>query len=200
MSTSSGSSGADRAATPSPLLRHSEPIGRSTPQFQTHRLASLGGGRYDGNNNQGQRSPKKRRQQKRVTYDIDEIDRNSSSTFAPGGREDGRRINIIVNNLSQKEDEEEEEDDGPALPKKTAVVSANEKHIFTNVVLNNEKDQVAETEGSASPQRSFSDTHVSILQHDRMFTKCNDMPILPRLISNHNYAFYHLFGRLPGMD
>lgn len=166
--TSSMSSGADRAATPSPLLRHSEPIGRSTP---THRLASLGEDLYDGNNNNGRRSPKKKRVKKRVSYDIDEIDRNSSSTFAPDqmGREDGRHINIIVNSLSQKEDDEEAEGEGkPALPKKTTIVSANERSIFTNVVFNNEKGRSAEADGSPNPQSSFSDTNVSILQHDRM--------------------------------
>lgn len=170
--SSPASSYAERAATPSPLLRNCHPIGRSTPQFQSHHrhLSSLSEGViFDGNNNsrkQNRRSNKGKLKGKHVTYE--EIDRRSSSTFDADLLDrgavrnvEGVKINIIVNKV---------EDDPETLVKKPTIVSANHNKIFTNVFADDDpKPQSEEKKGiptvRITPAGSigFTDSNVSIL-------------------------------------
>lgn len=168
----STSSCTDRAATPSPLLRNCHPMGRSTP------LSSLCEGIvFDGNNNknsssqrqqdQKRRSNRREYKRKHVTYDFEEIDRSSTSTFDPVQL--ARPMNIIVNSV-------EESDNGQqSLPKKATIVSANDDHISTDVVFNEEEEK--RRRGSSSQTSSiritsaplgYADTNVSILLHKSM--------------------------------
>lgn len=129
---------------------------------------------YDGNNNSSNRrrggreqTSSKKFKRKRVTYDFEEIDRRSSSTFDPDqlGRTDGPKINIRVNQAVGDEDD----DDDSAVRKRTTIVSASENHVSTNIVFNDERRTgVDATDAAAhgsrktpSPPRSVADSNVS---------------------------------------
>lgn len=147
-SSPASSCNADRATTPSPLLRNSQSIGRSTPQLPPNYLSSLSEGIvYDGNNNSSNRrrggreqTSSKKFKRKRVTYDFEEIDRRSSSTFDPDqlGRPDGPKINIRVNKAVGDVDDDDDSEEG-VIRKKTTIVSATDNHVSTNIVFNDER-------------------------------------------------------------
>lgn len=143
-------------------------MGRSTP------LSSLCEGIvFDGNNNKNNSSQRQQDQKRRsnrrdykpkqVTYDFEEIDRSSTSTFDPDQLT--RPINIIVNNV-------EERRKGEPLPKKATIVSANDDHISTDVVFNEEEEKRQLDAASRTPSiritSGYTDANVSILFSDCM--------------------------------
>lgn len=133
---------------------------------------------FDGNNNSNNDSSRSRSRdqssgrkfkRKRVTYDFEEIDRRSSSTFDPDqlARPDGLPQMHITVNKSSVRDADEDEDGGTGghrIPKRTTMVSASADHVSTNVVFNDERrttsDDATDATGSCT-FRSLADSNVS---------------------------------------
>lgn len=158
---SPASSNAERATTPSPLLRNSQSIGRSTPQLPAHYLSSLSEGIvYDGNNNGRQRSQTSKRslKRKRVTYNFEEIDRRSSSTFDPEQlctpMADRSQMNITLNKAVLG-DIDDDDHDLKDIPKSTASV----KNVSATNVYMDTKDST-DAVHRTSPMRSSAETNV----------------------------------------
>lgn len=123
---------------------------------------------YDGNNNSNRNRRKsassRKLKPKRVTYDFEEIDRRSSSTFdADSLRRRSAEIHITVNKAA----DDEEEDPGHSLGGKTTIVSASDNHVSTKLVFNDEKGANADTTDAAqrrsSPKSFGAESNVSIL-------------------------------------